>query len=183
MVLLMALAGCAAAPPPVVEKLDGRTSVYITHPRTPLIMSPDAQYSDSSAREYVQIGVIEVNRMGALQYYLWLGIWDYEHVNSDDEYPDGFDTVRFIADGDEIGLERHSWTHEEIGTSERLYKKIFDEDVDAYYQVTLEQIRLLSNATDLKLKTTSAAPKEFIPWYNQEKADSDLAEFVTAVLF
>ncbi|MGI9202776.1 MAG: hypothetical protein ACR2Q3_02130 [Woeseiaceae bacterium] len=181
MAVLLAILGCAAAPLPVVEKLDGRTSVYITHPRTPLIMSPDAHYSDSSAREYIQIGAIEVNRMGSLEYFLWLGIWDYEHVNSDHEYPAGFETVRFIADEEELTLARHSWSHVEIGTSERLYKKIFDEDVDAYYQVTLEQIRMLSSATDLKLRTTSATPKEFVPWYNQERADIDLAEFVTAV--
>lgn len=180
--ILLALAGCAAGPAPVIEKLDDQTSVYITHARTPLIMSPDARYSDSAAREYVQIGAIEVNRMGSLQYFLWLGIWDYEHVNSGNEYPAGFETVNFEVDGDVLSLDLLSWSHEDIGTSERTYKKIFDEDVDAYYQVTLEQIKLLSNAKDIRLRTTSTAPKEFVPWYNQEKADSDLAEFVTTVL-
>jgi len=180
--ILLAVTGCAGAPP-VIEKLDDRTSVYITHPRTPLIMSPDAHYSDAATREYVQIGAIEVNRMGSLQYFLWLGIWDYEHVNSENEYPAGFETVEFLVDGAELSLELLSWSHEDIGTSERTYKKIFDEDVDAYYRVTLEQLRTLSDATDLRLRTSSDIPKEFIPWYNQEKADSDLAEFVTTVLF
>lgn len=130
----------------------------------------------------MQIGAIEVNRMGSLQYFLWLGIWDYEHVNSDNEYPAGFETVNFEVDGDLLSLDLLSWSHEAIGTSERTYKKIFDEDVDAYYQVTLEQIETLSDAKNIILRTTSATPKEFIPWYNQEKADVDLAEFVMAVM-
>jgi len=39
-----------------------------THSRTPIVMSTD-EPSDL-ARDYVQIGAIEINRMGALRYHL-----------------------------------------------------------------------------------------------------------------
>jgi len=180
-IVLTSIAGCSASQPMVSERLDEKTAVTITNTRTPLIMSPDAYFSDANAREYVQIGAIEVNRMGTREHFLWLGIWDIDHINSDAEKPLGYDTIQLLADGQSIPLRVHGWTHNSIGASTSSYKKIFAEDVDAYYKINLEQLEALNSAVAVKLRTTSATPKEFIPWYNQERASADLAEFYRVV--
>ena len=180
-IALTAVAACSASQPMVTERLDARTAVTITNSRTPLIMSPDAYFSDANAREYVQVGAIEVNRMGTREHFLWLGIWDIDHVQSEAETPLGYDTIHLMADGQDIPLNLHGWTHDSIGASESSYEKIFAEDVDAYYKISLEQLAALNSAVAVKLRTTSAAPKEFVPWYNQERASADLAEFYRVV--
>lgn len=128
------------------------------------------------------MGAIEINRMGAREYFLWLGIWDIDHAESDDDHPLGYDSVQLNLDGEQLSLNVLGWTPEMIGASERIYKKIFPEDVDAYFRITLDQLNALSDATDIKLRTTSLQPKEFVPWYNQDKADADLAAFMERVI-
>ena len=181
LVIATFIAGCAATLPAVIESLDEKTAVTVTRPQTPLILSPNQSYAQASSRDYVQVAPIEVNRMGSLNYYLWLGIWDLDHLSSDRETPEGFDTISIIADGDTIELARLSWSHEDIGTSERFYKKIFGEDIDAYYIVSLDQVRQLSRANTIRLRSSGQRAKEYVPWYNQEKADRELEEFVRAV--
>lgn len=180
--VLTILSACATGQQPAGEKLDGLTSVTITYSRTPIIMSPDTPYDRETKRDYVQVGAIEVNRMGARQYYLWLGISDMEHMASADKRPKGFEAIVLIVDGEKLRLNVRGWTPEAIGASEPVYNKIFTNSDDAYYQVTLDNIQFLARADDLKLRTTGSAPKEFIPWYEQTTAKNDLAEFLRTVL-
>ena len=133
------------------------------------------------ARDYVQIGAIEVNRMGALQYYLWLGISEVKFAESADKYPKGFESVVFVVGGEEFQLDVRGWTQEAIGVSEPVYKKLFKNTVDAYYDVTLEQIQLLTDVDGIKFRTIGPAPKEYIPWYKSITAKDDLVEFFRIV--
>ena len=177
--VLAILSACATEQRPVVDYLDELTAVTITHSRTPIIMSTD-EVSDL-ARDYVQIGAIEVNRMGALQYYLWLGISEVEYTKSEDRYPKGFESIVFNAGGEEFQLEVRGWTQEAIGASEPVYKKLFRNTVDAYYEVTLDQIQLLTDVDDIKFRTIGPAPKEYVSWYKSITAKDDLTEFIRIV--
>lgn len=180
-IVVAILSACTATQPSVIEKLDELTAVTITYSRTPVILSPDTPYDETAARDYVQIGAIEVNRMGTLQYFLWLGIVDIDHMESSNSHPKGFESIVLIVDGAEIPLDVLGWTQAAIGSSEPVYKKLFRSGSDAYFQVTLEQIRLLAEAHSLQLRTTDSAPKEFIPAYRQATAKNDLAEFFRTV--
>jgi hypothetical protein len=177
------LSACAAGQPPVVEKLDDLTAVTITHSRTPLFLSPETETTGTTAREFVQIGVIEVNQMGALEYFLWLGIWDRDIFNSGEAQPDGYASIVIVTEAESLPFEIHDWNHASIGTSERAYEQIFPEELDAYYEVSLEQIKMLAEATSLKLQTTGPEAKRFVPWYNQDKGKADLQAFVSAVTY
>lgn len=181
-VVLTILSACAAGQLPVVEKLDEFTAVTITYSRTPIIMLPDTPFDRATAGDYVQIGAIEVNRTGTLQYYLWLGISDMNYMTSADERPEGYESIVFIADGEKFRLDVHGWTPAAIGAGEPVYKKPFATSVDAYYQVTLDHIQLLAEADVLKLRTTGSAPREFVPLFRQTTAKDDLAEFLRTVL-
>ena len=184
---LALLSACGAGQPTVVEKLDELTAVTITHSRTPLILSPDTHLDENIARDFVQIGPIEVNRMGTLQYFLWLGILDtdyteYQGEKSQEEHPQGYRTIVLSFDGEELPFDIHGWTENSIGVSEPVYKKLFDSATDAYYPATLEQIRLLAAAEAIQLTTSGSEPKEFVLVYRQATARDDLAEFLRTVL-
>lgn len=176
------VSACGTAQPMVVEKLDELTSVTITHSRTPLILSLDIPFDKSTVRDLVQLGAIEVNRMGTLQYYLWTGIWDIEYESRKDEHPEAYKSMVLVVDGDEIPLDLQGWTEQAIGLSEPVYKKIFDTAKDAYYPISLEQIGLLSRAESIRLRTGGADPKDFVLLYRQDSARNDLAEFLATVM-
>jgi hypothetical protein len=177
------LSACATGQPPVVEKLDDLTAVTVTHSRTPLFLSPETETTGVTAREFVQIGVIEVNRMGALEYFLWLGIWDRDNFDSGAAQPEAYASIVILTETESMPLEIHGWSHASIGTSERAYKQIFPEELDAYYEVSIEQIKMLAEATSVKLETTGPESKRFVPWYNQDKGKADLQAFVSAVTY
>jgi len=186
--VLTILSACAAEQQPVVEKLDELTAVTITFSRTPIIMSTDTSLELATAgdhvqigRDYVQIGAIEVNRMGTLQYYLWLGISEVKYTESADTHPNGFESIVFIAGGEEFQLDVRGWTQETIGASEPVYEKLFRNTVDAYYEVTLEQIQFLTDVDSIKFRTIGPAPKEYVSWYRSITAKDDLAEFLSTV--
>jgi len=178
---LALLIACTTGQPTVIEKLDALTAVTVTYCRTPLVMAPDTDLVAQARADYLQLGVLEINQMGALRYYLWLGITEVSQVMTVDNHPQGFDSIVLSANDESIELAVTGWTPGAIGTSEPVYHKLFPDSEDAYYQVTLEQIQLLTHSDNLKLRTTGPAPKEFISRYSQTTFEGDLAEFLSTV--
>ena len=178
---LTTLSACAAGRPPVVEMLDEQTGVSVTYSRTPIILSPDTPFDRDTARDFVQVGAIEVNRMGSLQYFLWFGITDKDHLASGEERPNGFESIVLIMDGETVPLEVHGWTEESVNVSAPVYKKLYATSADAYYPVTLDQLQMLTEVDSVVLRITDPTAKEFIPWYKQITARDDLLEFLRTV--
>jgi hypothetical protein len=81
-----------------------------------------------------------------------------------------FESIVIDVGGEKIPLDVLGWTENAIGVSEPVYKKLFSTSVDAYYQVTLEQIQLLNEVDGIKLLTTGSEPREFVSWYRFFKA-------------
>jgi hypothetical protein len=50
--------------------------------------------------------------------------------------------------------------------------------VDAYYQVTVDQIRLIAESSDIRLRTAGPQPRDFELWDKQTSAKASLAEFL-----
>lgn len=66
------LAACAAAPP--LEQLDEGAGMTLLRSGAPLVFArTDLRYS-RSARDYLYVGPLEVNRQGVREYYLWVGV-------------------------------------------------------------------------------------------------------------
>jgi hypothetical protein len=179
---LILIAACTTVQPPVVEKLDELTAVTMTYCRTALVMSPDTPMAREARRDYVQVGVIEINRMGTLQYYLWLGINEVHPVANADGHPQAFESIRLSTNSDSVDLNVSGWTPAVMGASESVYQKLFPDSADAYYQIELDDIQLLADSDNLKLHTTGLGNKEFVSWYRQETFDGDLAEFLRTVM-
>jgi hypothetical protein len=170
-------AGCVSTTTLVEEKLDLGTGVTVTHTTAPIVLYRDNSAYAAHARDY------EINRMGEYSYYLWLGIWS-TISDADRSYQrDGFESITLYADGEPLQLELLGWTLESIGVSEPVYVKPVASAADAYYRVTMDQIRLLANAQEIELHAGTAPVRVYLMWDRQGSAHASLREFLDRGLF
>ena len=159
--LLLGLISCSTSAPVNVEKLDPLTSATVTFVEAPLVLYRENWASAAYARNLVNMGPIQVNRAGNRRYYLWVGIWSTMRVAEISEHRNAFESILIFADGEPLSLNVNGWTPDSIGLSEPAYIKPVASAVDAYYEVTADQIRLIAEATDLRLQSSGIFPQEF----------------------
>lgn len=181
--LLLGLCACGTSPPLVNEFLDSGTGVTVTSNNTPLVLYRENPAHAAYSRNFVHIGPIEVNRTGKYQYFLWIGVWNTMQLTNDAKQRDGFESIVLYADGEPLALELAGWTPEAIGTSQSVYLKPVASAADAYYNVTVDQIRLIAEAKDIRLRTTGASPREYQLWDNQRDAHQSLQAFLESAFF
>ena len=182
-ILALPAAGCISTSVLVEEKLDMGTGVTVTHATAPIVLYRDNSAYAAHARDYVYLGPVEINQMGEYSYFLWLGIWS-TISDADRSYErDGFESITLFADGEPLQLELVGWTLESIGVSEPVYVKPVASAADAYYRVTIDQIRLIANARDIELHAGTAPVKVYLMWDRQGSAHASMREFVDRGLF
>jgi hypothetical protein len=180
--LLLGLISCSTSGPVSMEKFDPLTGVTVTLVKTPLVLYRDNAATAAYARNYVNLAPIQVNRIGAHRYYLWVSVWNTMQIADISERRDGFESIVIFADGEPLVLDVTGWTPESIGVSEPVYIKPVASAVDAYYEVTADQIRLIAQASDIRLQSGGSQAKEFNLWDAQKLARSSLSEFMLAAL-
>jgi hypothetical protein len=184
LILVMLLcAACVSTSTLVEEKLDMGTGVTVTHATAPIVLYHDNSSYAAHARDYVYLGPVEINRMGDYSYYLWLGIWSTISDAERSFQRDGFDSVTLYADGEPLQLELVGWTLESIGVSEPVYVKPVASAADAYYRVTIDQIRLIANAREIELHAGTAPVRVYLMWDRQDSAHASMREFVGRGLY
>ena len=110
--------------------------------------------------------------------YLWLGIWSTLQDEIRSTQRDGFDTVIVYADGEPLPLELAGWTLDAIGVSEPVYVKPVASAADAYYRVTVDQIRLIAESSDIQLRVGTTRPKSYSLWDKQGSANASIRAFI-----
>jgi hypothetical protein len=179
----LAGAGCVSTSVLIEEKLDMGTGVTVTHATAPIVLYRDNSAYAAHARDYVYVGPVEINRMGDNSYYLWLGIWSTVSDEDRSYQRDGFESITLFADGEPLQLELVGWTLESIGVSEPVYVKPVASAADAYYRVTIDQIRLIANAREIELHAGTAPVRVYLMWDRQGSAHASMREFVDRGLF
>jgi hypothetical protein len=177
------MAGCGTSAPIVSEHLDPQTGATVTHGSTPLILYRDDSARAAYARDFVYIGPLSVNRMGEYRHFLWLGIWSSMDKQDVSAERDGFESIVIFADGEPLRLELEGWTLSSIGVSEPVYNKPTATAADAYYPVTMDQIRLIASARDIRLRTGAPRSDSYEPWDSQARALSGMQAFVRYLTF
>ena len=176
-------AGCVSTSTLVEEKLDMGTGVTVTHATAPIVLYHDNSSYAAHARDYVYLGPVEINRMGDYSYYLWLGIWSTISDAERSFQRDGFESVTVYADGEPLQLELVGWTLESIGVSEPVYVKPVASAADAYYRVTIDQIRLIADAREIELHAGTVPVRIYLMWDRQGSAHASMREFVDRGLY
>ncbi len=175
--------GCVSTSILLEEKLDMGTGVTVTHATAPIVLYHDNSSYAAHARDYVYLGPVEINRMGDYSYYLWLGIWSTISDAERSFQRDGFESVTLYVDGEPLQLELVGWTLESIGVSEPVYVKPVASAADAYYRVTIDQIRLIANAREIELHAGTAPVRVYLMWDRQGSAHASMREFVGRGLY
>ena len=175
---LVLLAGCASTETQVLERLDPLTGVTITRASTPLVMYRDMSAQSAFGREYVYVGPIQVNNMGERQHYLWLGIWGTSDVANRSETMNDFESIVVYADGEPLSLEVRGWNPGSIGASDSVYVKPVAAALDGYYRVTIDQMRLMAESTDLEIRAGVVQPKRYFPWDSPESTSEAIVTFL-----
>lgn len=176
--LVLLLASCGSTQTLVSGQIDPATGVTVTYSKTPLVLYRDTSSRAAHARDFVYVGSLAVNRMGDYRYFLWLGIWSALDDQAMSEQRDGFESVVVFADGEPMRLELEGWTLSAIGASQPVYKKPTATAADAYYSVTIDQVRLIAEATDIRLHTGSTHSISYELWDSQKSALNSMREFV-----
>ena len=182
-VTYLLIGGCASSVESTNEVLDRRTGVTITSNVTPMILYRENPSLAAHARNFVHLGPIEVNKTGSYQYFLWVGIWNTMQTSDRRPQRDGFDSITILADGEPLVLELAGWTPDAIGASAPVYVKPVSSAADAYYPVTVDQIRLLAEAKDIRLRTSDTSPREYSLWDAQRSARQSYLAFLESAFF
>ena len=177
--LTVLLAACGSSGQFVRQTLDPVTGVTVVRSTAPVILYSDNSAYAAHARDYVYLGPVEVNRMGTHSYYLWLGIWStIRSENRWSDQRDGFESVTLFVDGQPLTLELEGWTLDSIGVSEPVYVKPVASAADAYYRVTVDQIRLIADAQDIELRTGGRQAAHYHPWRSNDTGSAAMRTFV-----
>ena len=170
--------GCASDSRLITDQMDPVTSVTISYSQTPLVFYRDVSGRAAYARDFVHMAPLEVNRSGEYRYFLWLGIWNTMADAQSDPSRDGFETIVIFADGEPLPLDVAGWTVAAIGASEPVYLKPVASAADAYYAVSVDELRLISEAKDVRLRATGSRRLAYEPWDDQKTAKAGLVEFL-----
>ena len=182
LILMQVIAGCASSEEPTRQFLDERTGVTVTRSNAPVVFYRENPAFAAYARKMVHVGPIKVNRTGAYRYYLWLGIWNTMEAPDNDRARDVFESITIFADGEPMLLELIGSTPNAIGASRPVYLKPVSSAADAYYEVTADQIRLIAEAQDIRLRTSGASPRDYLPWDDQRAAMQSMLAFLQDAL-
>jgi len=181
--LTVLLSGCGQSSEFVREKLDPETVATVTYASSPLIFYNDNSAYAAHARDFVYVGPVRVNNMGSNRYFLWFGIWGTIPSAPPTAERDGFESITLFADGEPLQLELAGWTAGAIGASGSVYVKPVASAADAYYEVTVDQIRLLAESRDVRLRTSGPVSASYELWDNPQSGFASLQKFLREAAF
>ena len=175
------LSACAGSGPLVTGQLDPLTGVTVTRAVKPLVLYRDRSAQSAFGRDYVYLGPLEINNMGERRYYFWFGIWSTSDSVDHSTTLDQFESIVLYADGEPLSLQLAGSTLGSIGVSEPVYVKPTASATDAFYAVTIDQIRVVAESRDLELRVGNFKPVQYIPWDTTESGTVGFREFVRSV--
>ena len=177
------LGSCASSGQLVTDRLDPVTGVTIKRSTVPIVLYRSNSAVAAHARNFVYVGPIQINRMGENHYFLWFGIWSTVQDQNISSQRDGFESIVFYADGEPFILELSGWTNDAIGVSESVYPSPTASAANAYYSVTLDQLRLIALATDIELRTGGPRTSTYSQWDSQAQAKLSLHSFLRGLSY
>lgn len=165
--LLMTLAGCQSlGSPEVNERLDEVTGTTLVTEHEPLIFARGQPRYSRSARDYVYLGPVEINRQGQRQYYLWVGL--ASTIDRDNASTGGAGEVLFIESrGELMELPLEPWSVL-LGGLDHVdaYDPVLDPSEQYGVLVTLDQLTRLDgiDLQEIYLQAPPARSRRYVRW-------------------
>ena len=178
LIVSLTLGACVPGGQLVREQLDPLTGITATRSTESFVFYVDSSARDGYSRDFVNIGPLRINRMGEHHYYLWLGIWSTIRGRDVSSEIGKFESINIVADGEPIRLPMHGQTFKSINMSERVYPKPAFSGVDAFYEVTIEQLRLIAGASEISFSTGTLQDDAYLPWKDHGLALESMRAFL-----
>jgi hypothetical protein len=177
----LCIGGCTSTGTQIQERLDPTTGVTITFAEKPLIFYRDSSARAAYARDFVSLGPLQINRMGQYRYFMWAGIWNTMPVSHLSDEIDGFESIILFVDGEPLQLTASGWAPSAIGASESVYVRPQAAAGEAYYEVTIDQLRFIAEASDVRLQTSGPGSVSYEPWESQRSGRDSMQAFVSRI--
>ena len=133
------------------------------------------------ARKFLNLGPIAVNRGGHYRYFVWASTWGTTRPVDEPEQRDRLESIIVFADAEPLTFELSGWTPDAIGIGDPIYLKSVASAASAYYEVTIDQIRLIASAKDITVSTGPSRSDSYKTWDDQVSARENLRAFIDFV--
>ena len=164
----LVLTACASQPTSDLSWLDPQTGVTVTRAAEYVVFARDNSAMAAYARDFAYMGPVGVNRSGMREYYIWVGLWGSMRPDLT-EVRDAFESITIVVDGEPMPLEVAGWTNGSIGVSRPVYLHPVAAGADAYYPVTIDQIRMIAEAGTVEIRAGGMSGV-YLPWQTLDSA-------------
>jgi hypothetical protein len=177
LVAALVVGGCTTDSTRVSEYLDPQTAVTIRALAEPLIYAHEAPELAANARDYLSLGVVEVNNMGARTHYLALVSWSTINRARVGVAPTPAPERIEVA----LGGTTREWaprSHEarSLGVGGTLFRPPSGYAGESWYAVTVADLRALAATPPSSITLLQESGRiTYLAWRG---ADAALAEFV-----
>ena len=106
---VLAMSGCASAP--VVEsRFDEQTGLTLVWLDEPVVLAYTVPRVATTARDYAYLGPLQLNRLGEIESYVWVGVASTLDRAAIDEQPPALTHLVLLLDGVPMQLQLEPWT-------------------------------------------------------------------------
>ena len=161
---LMALAGCASDRTPGVKSyLDEKTAVTVRATSAPWVLAREMPELSANSRDYLDLRLLEVDRMGDRLDYLSVVAWStvdrWVGVGAPALGP-----LTLRIDGDAVELKPAAADSEAAGLSQRMFARRHGQLAEAEYRVTPELIGRMARANVVAVELTGSDGAVYEAW-------------------
>ena len=170
-------AGCATDDYQVNEFLDPQTGVTIRAMASPFVYVRDVNETADNGREYVSVGAVEVNTMGARKHYLAVVSWSRINQKPSGAAVTGAEHVMLMLGGKPRELIPVTQEPRSVGIREPPFRPEWGNLMgENWYVITPQELRAFAAATpdSIDLIENGRARK----YVTMDRADASLRDFV-----
>jgi hypothetical protein len=169
LLLVTLCAGCAAERSGVNEYVDAQTGVTIRSMASPFIYSRDIYVAAANVGDYISIGAVEVNRMGARQHYLavvWWGQIEHKRI----------ERVTLTLGGQPREFPLATREPRDLGIGQPPFRPVWGYIGEIWYVVTPADLRALAAAPPDSIELTEGG--RGLRYVTFDRADGALRDFI-----
>jgi len=145
-VATVCLAGCATEAS-VTSRLDSSGYTIATMGDAIVLSRPTPQLA-AAARDYAYVGPVEINHMGKLEHYLWVGLASTVDRKFDSISPDTAEDLVLLVDGQPMLLPLKKWN---TSLDQMPYSTIAPMYATLSAHASLDQIKRIASSTSVEV--------------------------------
>ena len=175
-----ALLACAATDPWPHERLDPQSAAHATLLAEPWVYSREVPLLAANARDYLNVGVVAINRAGQRTY--WLGVVAWSTIDRVPSQPGGGQPgrVRLGRPDGSLDLSPAAGGREAVGLERPAFTRPASRFTESWYVLSVDQLRWLSEMPPSVVELPEAEPQALVfeKWRVRRKP---MAAFITAI--